>query len=150
MNDLNVSATPNPKNPNDISFGRRQLDLNAQKEQEIEQRKREEKVFSSYFQLNKKALPLLDLCLAEKPKAFRLLMFIINHMNKRNYVECSRSVFEKALFSEINRATPTGIRSSRYSPSTFGFSKVDTTLVAISENISVSVHVVPSAKPKMC
>ena len=97
MNDLNVSATPNPKNPNDISFGRRQLDLNAQKEQEIEQRKREEKVFSSYFQLNKKALPLLDLCLAEKPKAFRLLMFIINHMNKRNYVECSRSVFEKAL-----------------------------------------------------
>lgn len=82
---------------NEITHKQRLLDLNAQKEKAIEKKKREEKVFSSYFQLNKKALPLIDLCLAEKPKAFRLFIFLINHMDKYNCVVCSRTVFEKAL-----------------------------------------------------
>lgn len=82
---------------NEITHKQRLLDLLAQLEQKMRKRKREEKVFSSYFQLNKKALPLIDLCLAEKPKAFRLFIFLINHMDKCNCVVCSRTVFEKAL-----------------------------------------------------
>lgn len=97
MNDLNVLDNPDPRKPNEISFEQRKKDLNVQKEQERKKEKREDKVFSTYFQLNKKALPLFDLCLTEKPKAFRLFIFLINHMNKFNCVVCSRSVFEKAL-----------------------------------------------------
>lgn len=82
---------------NIVSQEQRIMDLLAQLEQERVKRKREEKVFLSYFQLNKKALPLIDLCLAEKPKAFRLFLFLINHMNKHNCVVCLRTVFEKAL-----------------------------------------------------
>ena len=97
MNTLNVIETPDLMKPNEISFRKRQADLAVKKEQEDERKKREDKVFSSYFQLNKKTLPLLDLCITEKPKAFRLFIFLINHMDKYNCVVCCRSAFEKAL-----------------------------------------------------
>ena len=82
---------------NIISGEQRMKELRAQTEKDREKRKREEKVFLSYLQLNKKALPLIDLCLTQKPKAFRLFLFLINHMNKHNCVVCLRTVFEKAL-----------------------------------------------------
>ena len=59
MNTLNVIETPDLMKPNEISFRKRQADLAVKKEQEDERKKREDKVFSSYFQLNKKTLPLL-------------------------------------------------------------------------------------------
>ena len=97
MDYIYVIGDQTPTRPNELTGKQRQRDLDIQKEQERIKEKREEKVFSSYFQLNKKALPLIDLCLAEKPKAFRLFLFLINHMDKYNCMVCSRTVLEKAL-----------------------------------------------------
>lgn len=82
---------------NVITFKQRMQELQVQLEQEKERRNREEKAFLRYFQLNKKALPLIDLVMEEKPKAFRLFLFLVQHMSKYNCVICSRTAFESAL-----------------------------------------------------
>lgn len=93
---MNVLAEP--KNPNDVSFKQREIDLKEQERQEQEKLQRERKSpFTRFYQVNKEHSDDLMWLLNENVTAYKLLLFLFDHMDKYNAVMCSYQVFQEAL-----------------------------------------------------
>ena len=87
-----------PKKLNEMSFEQRARDLEEQEREEQKKLREERKSpFSRFYQINKDNSDYLRSCLDENPKALKLLLFIIDHMDKYNAVICSYKVFQETL-----------------------------------------------------
>lgn len=93
-----------PKNLNEVSFEQRERDLRAQKRAEQEELEKQRKSpFSRFYQVNKDHSEDLMWLVKTNPIAYRILLFLFDHMDKYNAVMCSYQVFQESL--EISRAT---------------------------------------------
>lgn len=106
MSELVVSHERNVLNPNSRTFEEREAELLAIEESEQAARERAKKsTYSDFAQLNRKNIAhLIAACNADK-QAVRVLLFIMEHMDKYNALVCSYAVFQEQL--DISRATVT-------------------------------------------
>lgn len=87
-----------PTTSNQVSFNQRKVELNEQKQKEEEQEKRKKKSpFSDFYQINRKHSNDMQWLLNESPKAFQILLFLLDHMDRYNAVMCSYVVIQEAL-----------------------------------------------------
>lgn len=93
-----LQVVSQPKIPNQMSFNERKADLDDQKKKEEEELKRRKKSpFSDFYQVNRRHSNDMQWLLSESPKAFQILLFLLDHMDKYNAVMCSYTVFQEAL-----------------------------------------------------
>lgn len=87
-----------PQNSNQTSFSQRQLDLQDMQRREQEQlAKARKSPFTSWYQINKAHSNDMQWLLNKNPKAFQILLFLLDHMDKYNAVMCSYVVIQEAL-----------------------------------------------------
>lgn len=99
-----VTVVAEPKNINEVSFEQRERDLRAQERAEKEELKRERKSpFKAFYQVNKEHSEDLMWLLNENPNAYKILLFLFDHMDKYNAVMCSYQVFQE--YFSIGRTT---------------------------------------------
>lgn len=97
-------VTDNPKGLNEVSFEQRERDLKAQERAEQEELRKERKSpFRAFYQVNKEHSEDLMWLVKANPNAYRILLFLFDHMDKYNAVMCSYSVLQEAL--EISDST---------------------------------------------
>lgn len=93
-----------PTKPNEMSFNQRERDLKLQKQEEEQQEaKKHKSPFSAFYQVNKKHSNDLMWLVKANVNAYRILLFLFDHMDKYNAVMCSYNVLEEAL--EISEST---------------------------------------------
>lgn len=93
-----------PKNNNEVSFEQRERDLRAQERAEKEELQRERKSpFKAFYQVNKDHSEDLMWLVKTNPNAYRVLLFLFDHMDKYNAVMCSYNVLQEAL--EVSEST---------------------------------------------
>lgn len=98
-----VKEKPNIFKPNEISFTKRQKQLD---EKELKEQERVHRSpFTKFYQINKETSKYLQNITDENPKALKILFFIFEHMDKYNAVVCSYKVLQEAL--NISPATIT-------------------------------------------
>lgn len=86
------------KNPNEVSFKQRLKDLKYQEQEEQKIIKNAHKSpFRAFYQINKEHSDEMQWLLDKNPKAFKVLLFLLNHMDKYNAVMCSYTVIQEAL-----------------------------------------------------
>lgn len=101
---ISVTQNPNPQNFNEISFEQRAIDLAIEEKTEEEIRNRKKKSpFANFYQINKEHSKDLIWLVSENPTAYRILLFLLDHMDKYNAVMCSYFVIQEAL--GMSRAT---------------------------------------------
>lgn len=89
-------VTDNPKGINEVSFEQRERDLKMQERIEQEELNRERKSpYRNWFQLNADHSEDLMWLLNKHPNSFKVLLFLIDHMDKYNAVMCSYQVLEE-------------------------------------------------------
>lgn len=99
-----LTVVAEPKNINEVSFEQRKRDLRAQECAEQEELKRERKSpFTSFYQVNKEHSEDLMWLLNTNPNAYKILLFLFDHMDKYNAVMCSYQVFQE--YFSIGRTT---------------------------------------------
>lgn len=99
-----LAVASESKNINEVSFEQRARDLKAQEQVEQEELKKQKKSpFSSFYQINKKHSENLMWLVSANPNAYRILLFLLDHMDKYNAVMCSYVVIQEAL--NMSRAT---------------------------------------------
>lgn len=99
-----VTVVKEPKTPCEVSFEQKARDLKAQERKEQEQLKQARKSpFSQFYQVNKEHSEDLMWLVKTNPNAYRILLFLLDHMDKYNAVMCSYQVLQEAL--ELSRAT---------------------------------------------
>lgn len=99
-----IAVVAEPTKLNEVSFEQRERDLRAQERAEQEELKRERKSpFKAFYQVNKDHSEDLMWLVKTNPNAYRILLFLFDHMDKYNAVMCSYQVFQESL--EISRAT---------------------------------------------
>lgn len=104
ITEISVKSKPNKLNENELSFEERKKELEELNKQEEEKRKRERKSpFSRFYQINKEHSDDMQWLLDKNPKAFKILLFLLDHMDKYNALICSYQVFQEAL--GISKAT---------------------------------------------
>lgn len=82
----------------DAAAEKRQKVLHKKEQQEAALRKREKKSpYRDFAQLNRKSIPHLDQACKDHPSAVRVLLFILQHMDRSNALLCPYKVFEKYL-----------------------------------------------------
>nr|CRY94026.1 hypothetical protein [uncultured prokaryote] len=87
-----------PQNANEVSFEQRKRDLRTQEREEQSQIKNIRKSpFTSFYQVNKEHSEDMQWLLDKNPKAFKILLFLLDHMDKYNAVMCSYAVIQEAL-----------------------------------------------------
>lgn len=92
----NMIVTDNPKGINEVSFEQRERDLKTQERTEQEELNRERKSpYKNWFQLNADHSEDLMWLLNKYPNSFKILLFLIDHMDKYNAVMCSYQVLEE-------------------------------------------------------
>lgn len=93
-----ATVVAEPKTPYEVSFEQRARDLKAQEQEEQEQLKQARKSpFSKFYQINKEHSEDMQWLLDKNPKAFKILLFLLDHMDKYNAVMCSYQVLQEAL-----------------------------------------------------
>lgn len=93
-----------PKNRNEISFETQKRLLEQQEQEDLEKLKKERKSpFNNFYQINADHSEELIWIVKENPNAFRVFLFLLDHMDKYNAVMCSYQVFQEAL--DIGRTT---------------------------------------------
>ena len=93
-----------PKGLNEVSFEQRSRDLEDIKRKEQEQLARSRKSpFTSFYQVNKEHSEDLMWLLNKNPNAYKILLFLCDHMDKYNAVMCSYQVFQE--YFSIGRTT---------------------------------------------
>lgn len=103
-NNIMISVVENPQNINEVSFNQRKGDLELQKQAEVDEIKRLRKSpFSNFYQINKKHSDDLMWLVSANPNAYRILLFLLDHMDKYNAVICSYTVIQEAL--DLSRST---------------------------------------------
>ena len=99
-----VSVVENPTKSNEVSFKQREIDLKAQKSADEERLKRSRKSpFANFYQVNKEHSELLMWLVTANPNAYKILLFLFDHMDKYNAVMCSYTVLQEAL--NMSRST---------------------------------------------
>lgn len=87
-----------PKNLGEESFETRERLLAQQKREEEEALKNARKSpFRAFYQVNKEHSEDMQWLLKESPQAFKILLFLFDHMDKYNAVMCSYAVLQEAL-----------------------------------------------------
>ena len=93
-----------PKGLNEVSFKQRARDLKDIERKEQEQLARTRKSpFTSFYQVNKEHSEDLMWLLNKNPNAYKILLFLCDHMDKYNAVMCSYQVFQE--YFSIGRTT---------------------------------------------
>ena len=83
---------------------KRQKVLQERERQEAALREREKKSpYRDFAQLNRKGIPHLDRACRDNPAAVRVLLFILQHMDRSNAFLCPYKVFEEYL--DLSQAT---------------------------------------------
>lgn len=90
-----IKITENPKNVNELSFEERARQLQIEKKEE--EQKAHKSPFSRFYQINKNHSDDLMWLVKENPTAYRILLFIFDHMDKYNAVMCSNLAMSEAL-----------------------------------------------------
>lgn len=104
MSEIIVSSTRDVTNENTRTFEERAKELDMIEQREREAREREKKsTYKNFAQLNRDNITHMIACAAENPQALRLLLFIMENMDKYNALVCSYTVFQERL--EISQAT---------------------------------------------
>lgn len=99
-----IIVVSEPTKLNEVSFEQRERDLKAQEYAEQEELKREHKSpLKAFYQVNKDYSEDLMWLVKINSNAYRILLFLFDHMDKYNAVMCSYQVFQESL--EISRAT---------------------------------------------
>lgn len=101
MSSISVSADPNILNENDLSFSDRKKELDEKKDEE--NKRKHKSPFSRFYQINKEHADDLQALLDKNPKAFKILLFLLDHMDRYNALVCSYTVIQEAL--GISQAT---------------------------------------------
>lgn len=97
-------VTSEPKGLHEVSFEQRERELRQEERAEKEQQERERKSpFNNWYQINSNHSDDLIWVVKENPNAFRVFLFLLNHMDKYNAVMCSYQVLQEAL--DIGRTT---------------------------------------------
>lgn len=87
-----------PKAPNEVSFEQRARDLAEQEREEQKALANSRKSpFRTFYQINKEHSEDMQWLLDKNPKAFKILLFLLDHMDKYNAVMCSYTVIQEAL-----------------------------------------------------
>lgn len=98
------TVTSNPQNIGDVSFEQRERDLAEQERTEQEALRQERKSpFKKFYQVNKEHSGDLMWLLNTNPNAYKILLFLFDHMDKYNAVMCSYQVIQE--FFSIGRTT---------------------------------------------
>lgn len=99
-----IMVTKQPKGLNDISFEQRARDLKALEEQDKKKLNEDRKSpFARFYQVNKQHSEDLMWLLNTNPNAYKILLFIFDHMDKYNAVMCSYVVLQE--YFGLSRAT---------------------------------------------
>ena len=87
-----------PKAPNEVSFEQRKKDLTFQEQEEQKNILNARKSpYKAFYQINKDHSDDMQWLLDKNPKAFKILLFLLAHMDKYNAVMCSYTVIQEAL-----------------------------------------------------
>lgn len=87
-----------PKSPNEVSFEQRARDLAEQEREEQKALANSRKSpFRAFYQVNKEHSEDMQWLLDKNPKAFKILLFLLDNMDKYNAVMCSYTVIQEAL-----------------------------------------------------
>lgn len=85
-----------PKRPNEVSFEQRARDLAEQEREEQKAIANSRKSpFSRFYQVNKDHSDDLMWLLNKSPMAYKVLLFLFDHMDKYNAVMCSYQVLQE-------------------------------------------------------
>lgn len=100
-----MNIVKEPKNPNtEMSYTSRKSDIDREKAIEAKQQKiKKNSPFSRWYQVNKDHTDELLWLLEHNPTAYRILLFLCDHMDAYNAVMCSYAVLQEAL--DISRST---------------------------------------------
>lgn len=99
-----ISVVKEPKYANEISFEQRKRDIENQKREEDEETQKARKSpFSNFYQINKEYSDELRWLITASPNAYKILLFLLEHMDKYNAVMCSFIVIQEAL--DMSRST---------------------------------------------
>lgn len=98
MRNIYIGSEKDIFNPNSITFEERQkqLEEKAKREQE-EQKQLKKSPFKNFYQINKEHSENMQWLLDKNPKAFKILLFLLDHMDKYNAVMCSYTVIQEVL-----------------------------------------------------
>lgn len=106
-----VSDNPNVLADNQVSFDERAKMLNRLAEDEMQAKEKAEKSpFKNFAQLNRDNLAHVIKACSDNTQAVRILLFIIEHMDRYNALVCSYKVFQEHL----NISRPTITRAIKY------------------------------------
>ena len=99
-----VSAIPDIHNSNTISFKERECQLKEQERSDAENRKREKhSPFSRWTQYNNAHTREMMWLTLKHPKAYAILLFLVDQMDEYNAVMCSYQVLQEVL--NVGQAT---------------------------------------------
>lgn len=111
MSEIIVSATRDITNPNTRTFDERAKELDMIEKAQREAKERAKKSsYSDFAQLNRKNIAHIIAACAKDKQAVRLLLFIIEHMDKFNALVCSYQVFQE----QLGISQPTVARAIRF------------------------------------
>lgn len=104
MAEILVSNEKDVLNPNTITFDERQKQLENEKIQEEELRRREKNSpFSNFYQFNREHSKDMIKLAGKHPKSHQILLFLLDQMDNYNAVVCSYKVLCEAL--EMSEST---------------------------------------------
>lgn len=104
MAELLVQETADCLSENQVTFAERRRQLEHEANVEAQQLERERKsTYKDFAQLNRANISHIISACGANPQAVRVLLFILEHMDKYNALVCSYKVFEEQL--EISHAT---------------------------------------------
>lgn len=91
-----VTVTKKPKNSEEITFEQRAIDLQEEdRKAEEEFAKARKSPFARFYQVNKDHSEDLMWLLNKNPMAYKVLLFLLDHMDKYNAVMCSYQVLQE-------------------------------------------------------
>lgn len=98
MNEILVKSEANIFDPKSINFDERSIQLNEKEKLEKEQQKREKQSpFKKWYQINKEHTKELIWLAGKHPKAYAVLLFLLDQMDSYNAVMCSSQVFQEII-----------------------------------------------------
>lgn len=104
MANLKVGGNTNVLDPNSVSFEERKRQLAQMAEQDERQEELEQhSTYKNFAQLNRDQIYQMIAAASQDKQAIRILLFILEHMDKMNALICSYQVFMEAL--DISQAT---------------------------------------------
>lgn len=99
-----MKITKNPTKMNEISFETQERLLMQQRQEDTDMLKNERKSpFTSFYQVNKQHSEDLMWLINKNPNAYKILLFLCDHMDRYNAVMCSYQVLQD--YFDMGRTT---------------------------------------------